>query len=196
MTDQFLYKCSRRSRPEPSPSGGCRYPVVSVEPSGAGSGGGPEDGSPTHYHDGTYSIVANQVQLHTAPPMPPVDAVPYVISLFSPGEGYDGRVEVNASQGVRITAGPPLMPPTSSESTEGVEVAVGELESITLVRGMIPGAQQAIAIMPTNLNILGTTANVLISSDLQITLSVAGGLSSIVLTPVGIVLKGPLIQIN
>jgi hypothetical protein len=61
---------------------------------------------------------------------------------------------------------------------------------------MIPGAQQAIAIMPTNLNILGTTANVLISSDLQITLSVAGGLSSIVLTPVGIVLKGPLIQIN
>lgn len=194
MRDDFQYKCSRRSRPEPSE--GWPYPVVSVEPCGAGSGGGPEQGSPTHYHDGTYSVVANQVQLHTAPQMPPTDPVPYLISLLSPGSGYDGRVEVNASQGVRVTAGPPQMPPTSSESTEGVEVAVGELQSITLIRGMIPGAQQAIAIMPSNLNIMGTTANVLVSSDVQITLSVAGGLSSIVLTPVGIVLKGPVIQIN
>src|SRR6202035_1276863 len=95
--------------------------------SGGGSGGGDADpGSHTHAIDGAFSVQANQVQIVSRPPMPPAIPGPHSITILAAGMALDGKVDVGASQGVRITAGPPELPATSSDSINGVEVMVGE----------------------------------------------------------------------
>jgi hypothetical protein len=163
---------------------------------GAGSGGGPETADHAHYFDGIYSIAANQIEMLSRPPLPPAPPGPNVITLLAAGLAPDGKVNVRGSQGVRITAGPPPLPPTASDSVNGVEIMVGEAQSVTIQRGLIPGVDQKIEMAPGNITVDAGVGTVTIQSLTEITLSVAGGMSSITLTPAGIIIQGLLIQIN
>lgn len=163
---------------------------------GAGSGGGPETTTHSHCFDGTYSITANQVELVSQPPMPPAIPGPNIITILAAGMGMDGKVDVRGSQGVRITAGPPPLPPTTSDSTNGVEVVAGEAQNVTIQRGLLPGVDQKIEMAPGSITIDGGVGTITIQSLTEITLSVAGGLASISLTPAGITIQGILVQIN
>jgi hypothetical protein len=164
---------------------------------GGGSGGGVADpGSLTHAVDGAFTVEANQVQLVSRPPLPPAIPGPHKITVLAAGMTLDGQVDVGASKGVRITAGPQELPPTASDSTNGVEAIVGELQNITLQRGLIDGVDQKILMAPGSITIDGGAGTITIQSLTEITLSVAGGLSTITLTPAGIKIQGILVQIN
>jgi type VI secretion system secreted protein VgrG len=164
-------------------------------PTSAGWGGGPDPTDHSESFDGRYSIVANQVEFLSRPPMPPAVPGPNVITLLAAGLGMDGKVDVRGSQGVRITAGPPLLPPTTSDSTNGVEIVVGETQNITVQRGLLP-VDQKIELTPSGMTIDAGLGKVTIQSLTQITLSVAGGLSTITLGPEGITIQGLLVKIN
>jgi hypothetical protein len=168
---------------------------ASRETLGGGSGGGPDTGATGESVGGLYSIEANQVSLISRPPMPPAIPGPYNITILAAGMGMDGTVDVRGSQGVRITAGPPLMPPTSSESTNGVEIVVGEAQNVTIQRGMAP-IDQKIEMTPSGITIDAGVGELTIKSLTQLTLSVAGGMSTISLGPQGVTIQGIMVQIN
>jgi hypothetical protein len=163
---------------------------------GAGSGGGPETVDHSHYFDGTYSITANQIEMLSRPPLPPAPPGPNVITILAAGLAPDGKVNLRGSQGVRVTAGPPLLPPTESDSVNGVEIIVGEAQNVTVQRGLLPGVDQKIEMTPGKITVDGGAGTITIQSLSEITLSVAGGMSSITLTPAGITIQGILVQIN
>lgn len=166
---------------------------------GGGSGGGDDDGpNIIKTADRAYQIAANQVVLLTRPPTDPdVKPVPNVITILAAGNtATDGNVDVRGSKGVRITTGPPLLLPTKSDSTDGVEIIVSEDQSVTVQRGLLPGIDQTITMTPGNITVDAGVGKVTIQSLTGITLSVAGGLSTISLTPAGIVIQGLLVQIN
>ena len=165
-------------------------------PKGAGSGGGPDTQYRPHYLDGMHSVSANQVEIIARPPLPPTVPDPPNITILADEFGTGGTVDVKGSQGVRISAGPPMLPPMSSASTNGVELVTGELQNITLQRGLIDGVDQKIEMAPGSITVDGGVGTITIQSLTEITLSVAGGLSTIRLTPAGIVLQGIIIQIN
>jgi hypothetical protein len=142
-----------------------------------------------------YSIVANQVEIAAQLPLPPAIPEPSLITIVSAGMGMDGLVDVRGSQGVRVTAGPPPLPPTASDSTNGVEIVVGEMQNVTLQRGLLP-VDQKIEMTLSGITVDAGLGKVTIQSLTQITLSVAGGLSTITLTPAGITIQGLLVQIN
>lgn len=168
---------------------------------GAGSGGGPSDKDGDHFtcYRGAYAISANQVEFRSEPQFPPSpEQGAYLINVFSPGlpPGVEGFVNVRGSAGVRVTAGPPPLPPATS-STNGIEMAVGETQSITLERGLVPeGSQNKIEMAPGQITVDGGAGTITIQSLTEITLQVAGGVASIKLTPAGLILQGPIIQIN
>jgi hypothetical protein len=110
--------------------------------------------------------------------------------------GLDGRIDVHGSQGVRITAGPPPLPPATSDSTNGLEIIVGEIQNVTIQRGLLEGVDQKIEMTPSGITVDGGGMPVTIQSTTQITLSVAGGMSTITLAPEGITIQGILVQIN
>ncbi len=147
-------------------------------------------------YDGPYSLAAQQVIILGRPPLPPTSSDPSVITLLASGLGTDGLVNARGSKGVRITAGPPFLPPTASESTNGIEVVAGETQNVTIQRGLMPGVDQQIEMTPLGITIDAGVGTLTIQSLTQITLSVAGGLSSITLTPAGITIQGLLIQVN
>lgn len=161
-----------------------------------GSGGGPGTMDHSQTYDGAYRIAANQVELLSRPPLPPAPPGPNVITVLAAGMGVDGKVDVRGSQGVRITAGPPLLPPTTSDSTNGVEIVVGEIQNVTIQRGLLPGVDQKIEMTPSGITVDAGAMPVTIQSLTQITLSVAGGLSTITLGPQGVTIQGILVQIN
>ncbi|SPE39354.1 hypothetical protein SBA3_3180035 [Candidatus Sulfopaludibacter sp. SbA3] len=146
--------------------------------------------------NGSYSIRANKIEMITRPPIPPAIPDDSVITIWSAGTGTDGLVNARGSQGVRITAGPPPLPPTESSSTNGVEIMVGEAQNVTIQRGLIDGVDQKIVMAPGSITIDAGTGSITIQSLTQITLSVAGGLSTITLGPQGVTIKGILVQIN
>lgn len=171
---------------------------------GAGSGGGDDGVHTRHTADGVYEIAANQVVLLTRTPL---DAVvdgppgPHAITILAPGNTLiDGRVDVRGSKGVRVTSGPPavpeLSPDTTSDSTDGVEIIVSETQKVTIQRGLLDGIDQKIEMTPGNITVDGGAGPITIQSLTKITLSVAGGMSSITLTPAGITIQGILVQIN
>ena len=162
---------------------------------GGGTGGGPDPADRTESADGVFSIAANQVQLLSRPPLPPGIPKPNVITVLATGLGSDGQVNVRGTKGVRITAGPPPLPPTESTSTQGVEIVVGQMEKVTIKRGLLP-VDQKIEMTPTGITVDAGMGKVTIQSLTEITLSVAGGLSTITLGPQGVTIKGLLIQIN
>src|SRR5947209_544791 len=89
---------------------------------GGGAGGGPTTTEHIRFFDGTYSINANQLEFVSRLPLPPAIPGPQVITILAAGLGTNGNVDIRGSQGVRVTAGPPPLPPTASESTNGVEI--------------------------------------------------------------------------
>jgi len=191
-------KCKQPCKPRSIPAAKPTAQSVSI---GAGSGGGsafsgPAQGYHSDHFDGVYSIAANSVEIMSRVPLPPAIPGDFVISLFACGMGTDGRVEAHGSQGVRITAGPPEMPPASSTSTNGAEIIVGELQNITLQRGLIPGVDQQILMEPESILVDGGLGTVTIQSMTELKLQCAGGLASITLTPAGIIIQGLLVAIN
>ncbi|HET9743531.1 MAG TPA: hypothetical protein VFQ00_12335 [Terriglobales bacterium] len=164
------------------------------KPVGGGSGGGGDIDEHREYM-GLWGVAANQVDLISRPPIPPVPAAPYVINVFAPGAGTDGYVDVRGSKGVRITAGPPPLPPSHSSLTNGVELEVSEQQSIKFKRGQLP-VDQKIDMSPGQLTIDAAADTLKINSITEIEISCAGGVCSIKLTPEMIVLKGPIIMIN
>ena len=172
-----------------------------------GSGGGsvgpsmpaedPLDGDHVKSYLGTYGVSANQVEIVSRPQLPPTTPDANVITLFAPGLGTNGLVNVRGSQGVRITTGPPPIPLTSSDSTAGFEVEASEAQSIKISVGL-PQVGPTVSIDASGIVVDGgvTMGTITIQSLSEITLQVAEGLASIKLTPAGIVLQGPIIQIN
>jgi hypothetical protein len=166
---------------------------------GGGSGGGASPQTIEHYHsfDGKYGIAANQVEVLGRPPMPPAPPAPSVVTILATDlVGMNGEVDIRGAGGVRVTAGPPLLPPTHSDSTNGVEIVVGEIQNVTIQRGLLPGVDQKIEMTPSGITVDAGAMPVTIQSLTQITLSVAGGLSTITLGPQGITIQGVLVQIN
>jgi hypothetical protein len=183
---------------------------------GGGSGGGTgndDDGNKLESASSTYQITGNQVVLlsreQVPPPVPPKQSGPSRIVILAAGKlpsFNEGNVDIRGSKGVRITAGPPALPPVSpavsSETTDGVEIAVSATQSIKLDRGdpSLP-ASQSIDLIPGQTSIWGGTEEIIIagtgkiialekdtsvqiSSDTKITLAV--GLNSITISQEGI----------
>jgi hypothetical protein len=168
--------------------------------SGAGSGGSPVEIAElvtqnTDNYDGVYALGANRIELMARPPLPPAPPQPSNITLLASGLGIDGKVDVRGSQGVRITSGPPMLPPTTSDSTNGVEIIASEAQNVTIQRGLIPVVDQKIEMTPGAIMVDGGAGTITIQSLTEIKIQVAGGVSSITLTPMGII-KGPLVMIN
>src|SRR5215472_6611827 len=118
-----------------------------------GSGGGSTslpvgddlDGDHMKSYMGTYGISANAVEIVSRPQVPPTTPDPNVISIFAPGLGTNGLVNIRGSQGVRVTAGPPPIPPVSSESTDGLEVEVSAEQNISIKCGPLPAVNPVIS---------------------------------------------------
>jgi hypothetical protein len=165
---------------------------------GGGSGGGDDKKDESRVFDGSYTIAANQLEFISRPPAPPAPPDSCTITLLSSdSEELTGNVNIRGLAGVRITAGPPPLPETASTSTQGVEIEVGEMQSVTIKRGLIDGVDQTIVMTPSGITVDGGAMPVTIQSDTEITLSVAGGMSSITLSPAGIAIQGlPLVKIN
>lgn len=164
---------------------------------GGGTGGGPEALDRLNTLDGRFAVAATGVALLSRPAQPPALPSPNVITLLATDmTGMDGSVDVKGAKGVRITAGPPMLPPMGSDSTNGVEIVTGELQNVTVQRGLLPGVDQKIEMTPTGITVDAGTMPVTIQSLTEITLSVAGGLSTITLTPAGVTIQGVLVQIN
>ena len=156
----------------------------------------PDQNDHSESYDGPFSVAAHQIMIMGRPTLPSADPEPSVITLLASGMGTDGSVNVRGSQGVRITSGPPFLPPTSSDSTNGVEVVASEAQNVTIQRGLLTGVDQMIEMTPTGITIDAGVGTLTIQSLTQITLSVAGGLSSITIGPQGITIQGILIQVN
>ena len=164
--------------------------------SGGGSGGGLQTQDHVQSFDGDYILSANQVGILSLPPLPPAPPGPCMITIQADAYGIGGKVNVNGSQGVRISAGPPSLPPTSSDSTNGVEIAVGEIQNVTIQRGLLPGIDQKIEMTPSGITVDAGGMPVTIQSLSKITLSVAGGMSTITLAPEGVTIQGLQVEIN
>jgi hypothetical protein len=187
MSDDLKYQCKRRPHPI------MEAIVWRKETLGAGSGGDEGDGGHTDYYDGMYCINAPDVTV-TATGSVGEDAASPIIQLCSgTGTAPDGRIYVHGSQGVRITSGPSGQPHCGNPDINGLEMHVGGAQEIIVRRG--DPVEQTIQISP-GLMAVNSPSLISIVSDEQIELSVAGGTSSIILSPSGIVLKGPIIQIN
>jgi hypothetical protein len=172
-----------------------------INEAGAGSGGSPVtiDELVTQFtdnYDGVYALGANRIEVMARSPLPPVPPKPCNITLVATGLAMDGTVDVRGSKGVRITSGPPMLPPTASESTNGVEIIASEAQNVTIQRGLIPAVDQMIEMTPGAIMVDGGVGTITIQSLTEIKIQVAGGVSSITLTPVGIIIQGPIVMIN
>jgi hypothetical protein len=98
---------------------------------------------------------------------------------------------------VRISSGPPGQPNEFDPSINGLEMQTGDAQTILIARGLDSNPTQGrIAFNTDGIGVNAQAGGVWIKSLTKITLAVAGGTSSITLTPAGIVMQGPLITIN
>jgi hypothetical protein len=156
-----------------------------------------DQGHQTISVDGTYSIRANQVSLTSWKNIPPSADNESRIMLLAMGglTGEfldDGTVDIRGCKGVRITSGPQIPPVVnpivSSDSTDGIEIEAGELQTITIKRGMLPVIDQYISL---------TEDGITIDAGIAGTLTLNAGMSQITIGPEGITIIGlPLVQIN
>lgn len=193
MSDTFRHGCRRRlAAPRANED------AVNSELFGAGSGGGPGDGDHTKYYDGWHKAISGQIGLWAEGVNVPSHK-PALIYLLSglPGSS-DGQIVGHATQGIRFAVGQvPGAPTGENDSINGVEIQTGDTETIKITRGN--DANPAKGEMDFNLDgidVNGNTGSVTVESLQMIKLAVAGGVSSITLTPTGIVMQGPIIQIN
>jgi hypothetical protein len=194
MRDNFKFNCARRSGVR-SIAPKIEECILAGDPFSAGSGGDAPDGGHTQFLDGVHTWVGSQLHLMSTQWQGSTTQLPSNISLFAAHPG--GSVEVRAETGVRISTGLPAMPDMSADHTNGVEIAVGENQSISLERGLDRQSDQTILMSPAlGIDIMAGSKSLSLSSLQEITLSVANGLSSITLGPSGIVIKGLVVQIN
>jgi len=145
-----------------------------------------------HRIDGTYSNIANQLELRAEPPQPPAPIDPCKILLFASNPlTHDGAVNLRGEAGVRISSGPAMLPPKPAiESTGilGLEVETCDLHSIKLTRGITPPNIQLITMTPTGgIAVDGAPLPVTVNSKTKIELDVVPG--SITMTPASIQLS-------
>ncbi len=162
---------------------------------GGGSGGGPGDGVREETTDKTHVISANQISLLAQFPLPPAIPDRSLITILAAGTDLDGVVNVRGSLGVRVTAGPPPGLPVDKLTTNGVDIAVGQLGSVTLTRGLLP-TDQKVELTPMGITINAGTMPVTIESLTEITLKVAGGVSKLTITPDGVKIEAPTVKIT
>jgi hypothetical protein len=196
MSNKFNYRCVRRSTPR---SSAIVEPAVPDEnPLGAGSGGDPGDGGHAHYANAIYEIIAPGVEVTAMSGQPRVTilATTQVTSGMDDGSSGGGLALVNAhaDTGMRLTTG--ATTDTLSLGTNGVEMIVGDAQKINIVRGLTEPAVQTIQMNPGQIIIDGGPGSITLLSKTSISMKVAGGMSSISLTPSGIVLQGLLTKIN
>lgn len=110
------------------------------------------------------------------------------------GDSGTAFVNVHADKAMHITTGATTN--TLSMAADGFEVVTALNQHIFLLRGEDSSNPQMIEIGTDGFTIDANLANLVIQSMRSITLQVAGGTSSISLTPEGITLQGPLININ
>ncbi len=194
MSDDFKYQCGRRSARQ--------YPVVKeaivngVELLGAGSGGDEGDGFKSDYCEGRHMIGGAEVFV-TALGSDGPDGVAPLISILAATSDPDGKVDVHGSAGVRITSGPPSQPKSHNPDIDGLEVQTGDSQCIHFMRGMEENPLHgSMSFDNQGIGINGNQGGVWLKSYTKVKLMVLGGTSYIELTPSGIVMKGPLIQIN
>jgi hypothetical protein len=170
------------------------------EPLGAGSGGGGPasrmpvgpDGNHAFYSKGHYEIIASEVELMAEAANPCVT----IEAFYEQGGSTGGRafVNVHADKGIRMTSG--TTPAVNAINTDGIVMITDDNQPILLTRGEVSSNPQQVSIGTDGFMIDANLANLVIQSMHSITLQVAGGTSSISLTPEGITLTGPLININ
>jgi hypothetical protein len=163
---------------------------------GAGGGTGMDDsGNNLQSANATYQIAGNQVVLLSRKSLPPDKAGPSVITILAAGGlptfADDGKVDVRGAKGVRITAGPPAIPmvspPVTADTTNGVEIMVGETQYVTIHRG-ISALNQKIEMFPNG---------IMIDAGISGILQLKAGASSITISAEGITITGmPLVEIN
>ena len=162
---------------------------------GGGSGGGALGCDRTERVDGTFDLAANRIRLCARPPMPPAVPEQCVVTILATGTGVDGLVDVRGSQGVRVTAGIPVALPTNATSTNGVEIAVGATNNVTIQRGLLP-TDGKIELTPAGITIDAGAMGVTIKSLSSIELSVAGGVSKLRLGPEGVTIDALTIRLS
>jgi hypothetical protein len=169
---------------------------------GAGSGGGDDGNNTLQTADGVYEIAANEVTLLTTGPDHGPEG-PHIITLLASGKkegGFsDGRVDVRGSKGVRITSGPAIPPdvPTTSESTNGVEIITSGTQKILLQVGAAPTPPAPPKIeMQIMAIIIDAGTGIIRITTTSGSISLQAGPSSIVLAPEGITINGPMVNIN
>jgi hypothetical protein len=199
MNDSFKYRCTRR--PGGGRAKGEGFAAQADRPRGAGSGGQGVDpqqdwgGSGNHawYANGDYTIAAYDVTVEACAGHPRVE-------ILAVGQNYgpDSKafVNVHGDKGVRITTGIDI--PVNQMETDGVDIITEGNQTIVIERGAGPGASniQRIQIEPDVFIIDANQGDLTIKSMKSITLQVADGMSSIELSPQGITIQGPLVQIN
>lgn len=173
--------------------------AVASEPFGGGSGGGPGDGDHTKYYEGWCKTVSTQIGLWAEGGEATGNGLSPLIYLLSglPGSA-DGQINAHATQGLRLTVGQlPMAPSSQNKDINGVEIQTGDTQKILITRGMDedPAQGQMTFDLP-GIEINANAGSVNVKSLTMIKLGVAGGMSSITLTPAGIVMQGPIIQIN
>jgi hypothetical protein len=194
MIDDFKYKCIRRSGGRRTSPAAEESVLPSKENFGAGSGGeGWFDGSHDYHFDGSYQVSSPKIDLEATGTQDSFD--PPQIVLHASDAGGIGLVGVRGDKGVRITSGP-----ASAEmfvpSTNGFDVEVGSEQLVRIWHGPkgVPNGHITMSAKGTS---IGTKeGGVWVTSLTSITLDVAGGTSSITLTPEGITIKGPMVWIN
>ncbi|HTB10635.1 MAG TPA: hypothetical protein VK752_03645 [Bryobacteraceae bacterium] len=196
MNDKFNQHCRRRLHTRPL-----------IQHFGAGSGGGPgviDTASGDKYLAAQKELwlVGNQVHLQTGTSASAETPEEYVIEMLAIDPGFDnGRIEMRGSQSVRITSGVQEGsggPKISNKKNNGVVIRAGDGQVVALAQGCDEEVDSAVVLNPQGAGgiLLNSKEFISIDSGTQILLSVAGGTSSITLTPSGIVMKGPIIRIN
>jgi hypothetical protein len=145
----------------------------------------------------TLILSGNHIALQADDPTPPATAeTPLITLLASDMTCMQGRMEMHACESIRISTSGGLGGPRMHQlGRDGLDFQVGETQEILLRRGMLP-TDNFIHIEEEMLTVEGGLSPVLITSDTQVTIQVANGTSSITLTPMGIVMQGPIIKIN
>jgi hypothetical protein len=197
MSENFKYQCQRRStRQHPQPE---ELIVEDRALLGAGSGGDDGDGNKGEHHDGSWAICADTLVLCAEDhPEEETGAAgnPEVAIRAWGDDPNTGRVGIRGNQGVRITSGPPNLPPANpSTSINGIQIQAGESQQVSVKRGMLATANE-IQLNPGLMVVDGGSGTILITSDTLIKLQVANGTCSLVLAPDGVTIKGLLHQIN
>jgi hypothetical protein len=186
MKDRFEHRCRRHPRIGPA--------------LGAGSGG-EADGNKWAHADRTYALDAGRVFV-TANGTTGARALSPKIGIIAGGTdgaiAPDGKVDVHGSKGVRITSGPPDEPPSENYDINGLEMQVGAQQIIKIMRGLDDDRDQVIQMTQGLIEIRGGDAAgcVSILAAEEISLQVAGGLSSIVMNKQGITIRGGEVHIN